>query len=237
MRLTEELTETLPALPEPDSKRKRVAAVHRQPNHCMVTVNEVQPYFPKGTRVPPDGYDRSMHLSYFENTVNIGARDDVADGRKLDLMSQRMSISTYELERSFPSTTTAVDIAKTHQVMLNPFETAEEVLNSRREVLNQAANNDALITVMRAALSPKGLQPGVYMKEVIAVMGDHPEVIRAVRALSTLARTKLEACDKMEAMLKSPEDYALVLKAVTDIECCLVAMDSPVDDSDTNSAE
>ncbi|KAL7695289.1 C2 domain in Dock180 and Zizimin proteins/DHR-2 Lobe A [Lotmaria passim] len=237
VRLTEELTETLPALPEPDSKRKRVAAVHRQPNHCMVTVNEVQPYFPKGTRVPPDGYDRSMHLSYFENTVNIGARDDVADGRKLDLMSQRMSISTYELERSFPSTTTAVDIAKTHQVMLNPFETAEEVLNSRREVLNQAANNDALITVMRAALSPKGLQPGVYMKEVIAVMGDHPEVIRAVRALSTLARTKLEACDKMEAMLKSPEDYALVLKAVTDIECCLVAMDSPVDDSDTNSAE
>ncbi|KPA80267.1 hypothetical protein ABB37_04565 [Leptomonas pyrrhocoris] len=236
VRLTEELSETQPALPEPDSKRKRVAAVHRQPNHCLVTVNEVQPYFPKGTRIPPDGYDRSMHLGYFENTVNIGPRDDVADGRKLDLMSQRMSISTYELERSFPSTTTAIDIAKTHQVTLDPFETAEEMLNSRREVLSQAANNDSLITVLRMTLSPKGLQPGVYMKEAIAVMGDHPEVIRSVRSLSTLARTKLEACDKMEAMVKNPEDYALVLKAVTDIECSLIAMDSPDEDSDTNSA-
>ncbi|KPI84091.1 hypothetical protein ABL78_6869 [Leptomonas seymouri] len=236
VRLTEELTETLPALPEPDSKRKRVAAVHRQPNHCMVTVTEVQPYFPKGTPIPPDGYDRSMHLRYFENTVNIGIRDDVVDGRKLDLMSQRMSVNTYELERSFPSTTTAIDIAKTHQVMLNPFETAEEMLNSRRELLSQAANNDALITVLRMALSPKGLPPGLYMKEVIAVMGNRPEVIRAVRALSSVVRTKLEACDKMEAMLKSPEDYALVLKAVTDIECCLVAMDTPDEDTEDSSA-
>ncbi|KAG5490546.1 hypothetical protein JKF63_00666 [Porcisia hertigi] len=227
VQLTEDLTETLPALPEPDSKRKRVAAVHRQLNHCMVTVSEVQPYFPKGTRVPPDGFDRSMQLSHFENTVNINSRDVVADDRKLDLMGQRMSVNTYELERSFPSTTSAIDIAKTHKVVLNPFETAEETLNSRREVMNQAAVNEGLISVMRKALSPKGLPPGVYMKEVIAVMGDHPEVVHAVKALSTLARSKLVACEKMEAMVKSPEDYALVLKAVTDMECCLVAMQSP----------
>ncbi|KAK7197659.1 C2 domain in Dock180 and Zizimin protein [Novymonas esmeraldas] len=236
VRLTDDLTETLPALPEPDSKRKRVAAVHRQPNHCLVTVSEVQPYFAKGTRVPPDGYDRAMHINYFENTVNIGSKDDAADGRKLDLMAQRMSVSTYELERSFPSTTSAVDIAKTHQVVLNPFETAEETLNSRRELMNQAAVNDGLVSVMRHALSPKGLPPGTYMKEVIAVMGDHPEVIHAVRALGSVARAKLEACEKMEAMFKNPEDYALVLKAVTDIECCLVAMQSPDDDEDASSS-
>ncbi|KAG5473390.1 hypothetical protein LSCM4_03453 [Leishmania orientalis] len=235
VRLTDELTGTLPALPEPDSKRKRVAAVHRQPNHCMVTVSEVQPYFAKGTRVPPDGFDRSMHIRYFENTVNIGSRDELADGRKLDLMSQRLSVSTYELERSFPSTTSAIDISKTHQVVLNPFETAAEMLNSRREVMNQAPVNDALISVMRKALSPKELPPGAYMKEVIAVMGDHPEVIYAVRALSTLARAKLEACEKMEAMIKNPEDYALVLKAVTDIECCLVAIQNP-DEKDGSSS-
>ncbi|CAG9577739.1 C2_domain_in_Dock180_and_Zizimin_proteins_-_putative [Leishmania major strain Friedlin] len=234
--LTHDLTETLPALPEPDSKRKRVAAVHRQPNHCMVTVSEVQPYFAKGTRVPPDGFDRAMHISYFENTVNVGSRDEVSDGRKLDLMAQRMSVSTYELERSFPSTTSAIDIAKTHQVLLNPFETAEEMLNSRREAMNQAPVNDALITVIRKALSPKELPPGAYMKEVIAVMGDHPEVIHAVRALSTLARAKLEICEKMEAMVKNPEDYALVLKAVTDIECCLVAMQHPDEDDHVSSS-
>ncbi|KAG5473672.1 hypothetical protein LSCM1_04299 [Leishmania martiniquensis] len=237
VRLTDELTATLPALPEPDSKRKRIAAVHRQPNHCMVTVSEVQPYFAKGTRVPPDGFDRSMHIRYFENTVNIGSRDEVADGRKLDLMAQRLSVSTYELERSFPSTTSAIDIAKTHEVVLSPFETAEEMLNSRREVMNQAPHNDALISVMRKALSPKGLPPGAYMKEVIAVMGDHPEVIYAVRALSTLARAKLEVCEKMEAMVKSPEDYALVLKAVTDIECCLVAMQNPDEKDDDISGD
>ncbi|TPP50888.1 DOCK-C2 family protein [Leishmania donovani] len=234
--LTDDLTETLPALPEPDSKRKRVAAVHRQPNHCLVTVSEVQPYFAKGTRVPPDGFDRSMHISYFENTVNVGSRDEVSDGRKLDLMTQRMSVNTYELERSFPSTTSAIDIAKTHQVVLNPFETAEEMLNSRREAMNQAPVNDALITVIRKALSPKELPPGAYMKEVIAVMGDHPEVIHAVRALSTLARAKLEACEKMEAMSKNPEDYALVLKAVTDIECCLVAMQHPDENDHASSS-
>ncbi|CBZ24023.1 conserved hypothetical protein [Leishmania mexicana MHOM/GT/2001/U1103] len=234
--LTDDLTETLPPLPEPDSKRKRVAAVHRQPNHCIVTVSEVQPYFAKGTRVPPDGFDRSMHISYFENTVNVGRRDEVSDGRKLDLMAQRMSVNTYELERSFPSTTSAIDIAKTHQVLLNPFETAEEMLNSRREAINQAPVNDILITVIRKALSPKELPPGAYMKEVIAVMGDHPEVIHAVRALSTLARAKLEACENMEAMVKSPEDYALVLKAVTDIECCLVAMQHPDENDQASSS-
>ncbi|CAM39868.2 conserved hypothetical protein [Leishmania braziliensis MHOM/BR/75/M2904] len=236
VRLTDDLTDTLPALPEPDSKRKRVAAVHRQPNHCMVTVSEVQPYFAKGTPVPPDGFDHSMHISYFENTVSIGSREEVTDGRKLDLMAQRMSVSTYELERSFPSTTSAIDIAKTHQVVLNPFQTAEEILNSRREAINQAPVNDALITVLRKAFSPKGLPPGAYMKEVIAVMGDHPEVIHAVRALSTLARAKLDACVGMDAMVKNPEDYALVLKAVTDIECCLVAMDAPDENGRTSSS-
>ncbi|XP_010700904.1 hypothetical protein LPMP_290110, partial [Leishmania panamensis] len=236
VRLTDDLTDTLPALPEPDSKRKRVAAVHRQPNHCMVTVSEVQPYFAKGTPVPPDGFDHSMHISYFENTVSIGSREEVTDGRKLDLMAQRMSVSTYELERSFPSTTSAIDIAKTHQVVLNPFQTAEEILNSRREAMNQAPVNDALITVLRKAFSPKGLPPGAYMKEVIAVMGDHPEVIHAVRALSTLARAKLDACVGIDAMVKNPEDYALVLKAVTDIECCLVAMDAPDENGRTSSS-
>ncbi|GET90267.1 hypothetical protein, conserved [Leishmania tarentolae] len=235
VRLTDDLTETLPALPEPDSKRKRAAAVHRPPNHCMVTVSEVQPYFAKGTRVPPDGFDRSMHIRYFENTVNIGSRDEVSDGRKLDLMAQRMSVNTYELERCFPSTTSAIDIAKTHQVVLDPFETAEEMLISRREVINQAPVNDVLIKVIRKALSPKELPPGAYMKEVIAVMGDRPEVIHAVRALSTVIRAKLDACEKMEAMSKHPEDYALVLKAVTDIECCLVAMHHP-DENDYASS-
>ncbi|KEG15253.1 putative membrane associated protein [Trypanosoma grayi] len=232
--VTDELTETLPALPEPSSRKKRVAALHQAPNHCWVTVCEVLASFAKGGPVPPEGFDKTMHLRKFENVMYIRAKAETTGKKSIDLMSQRMFVNRYELDRAFPSTTSAIDVSNMNTMLLDPFETAKETLNNSMDSIKLAPENDALIIVLREALSPMGVTPpGAYVKEVISTMTTHTDVIGTVKALSALARGKLLVCEKLDAPAKHPDEYALVLKAVTDIECLLIALvDAPYDDVD-----
>ncbi|EPY29577.1 membrane associated protein [Strigomonas culicis] len=230
--LTKEMTETQAALPEPDSKRKRVAAIHRQPNHCLVTVWAVDPYFP-GVRSPPEGFDKKTHIQKFSSVIHVGLNEQIIDAAQFDIMQQCLNINTYELDRAFPSTTSAIDIVSLKKELLNPFETAEETINYRKQLIAEAPEDDKLICEIRKALSPMGMPPGAYMKEVIANMNDHSEVIQAVHDFSSFLRTKMDLCGtKLDAMMKHPEDYALSLKAITDIECSLIAFETPEVDRD-----
>ncbi|RNF25972.1 putative membrane associated protein, partial [Trypanosoma conorhini] len=227
--LTDDLADTLPALPEPTSKRKRVASQHQPPNHCWVTVCEVHASFAKGEPAPPNGFDKSMHLQKFESILYVRAKTESTDTGTDDVMNQRMSINVYELDRAFPSTTSAIDVCRLETSLLNAYETVVETLRQRTVAIEQAPETDTLITVLREALSPMGIAPpGAYMKEVISAMGGNSEVVEAVKSLSAAARKKLSVCEKRNVLVSQSEDYALVLKAVTDMECCLIAVvDSP----------
>ncbi|ESL06703.1 hypothetical protein TRSC58_05620 [Trypanosoma rangeli SC58] len=223
--LTDDLVDTLPALPEPASKKRRVAAQHHVPNRCWVTVCEVHASFAKGEPAPPDGFDKSRHLQKFESILYVCAKAESTGAMVADVMNQRMSISVYELDRAFPSTTSAIDVRKLETTLLNAYETAIETLRQCTVAIEQAPETDTLITVLREALSPMGITPpGVYMKEVISVMSGNREVRDAIKLLSATARKKLSVCEKQDVLLSQPENYALVLKAVTDMECCLIAM-------------
>ncbi|CCW59535.1 unnamed protein product [Phytomonas sp. EM1] len=235
VQLTDDLTETRPVLPEPDTKRKRIAAMQRPPNNCLVTVTEVEPYFPGNQVVLPDGYDKTMHLNHFVNVVRLGVHRRTTEYEGVELMNQCMSISTYELERAFPATTTAINVAKSHTVLLDPFESAQEMINSCRETINQAPDNEDLIRLIRYALSINNRPAGAYIKEVIAIMGNHSNIIHVIHELSKTLKQKMNIIDSSNAMMKYPEDYALVLKASTDIECNLINITTPEGSVDTEN--
>ncbi|CAD2213440.1 hypothetical protein, conserved [Angomonas deanei] len=226
--LTADLTETSAAIPEPDTKKKRVAAVQRAPNHCLVTAWKVEPYF-EGVKGVPEGYDKMHHIQKFSSVLHVGMNDKLVNTTKVSIMNHCINNNTFVTDRAFPSTTCAIDVVETIKETLNPFETAEKTLTHRRDLIAQSEENSQLILTMYNALSPLGMQPGAYMKDVIALMYDHPEVIEAVRSFISVVQEKLNVCTtKLDSMNKHPEQYAMVLKAATDIECALIAMDSEV---------
>ncbi|ORC90061.1 putative membrane associated protein, partial [Trypanosoma theileri] len=221
---TSALADTLPAIPEPTSKKKRVAALHQAPNHCLLTVFEVQPTVEKGEAPPHDGFDKTVHISKFQNVYHNYEKREADENAAMDIMNQRMVINTYELDRAFPSTTSAIDVSKTESMFLDPYDTAKEILSRSIEKIEQAPEDDSLIVELRESLSPMQIKPpGAYMKEVIATMVTNVPVMNTIKRLSSLVRTKLSICEKQDVITKHPEDYALVLKAVTDIECCVIA--------------
>ncbi|CCW67476.1 unnamed protein product [Phytomonas sp. Hart1] len=226
VQLTEDCSETRPAPSEPDSKRRRIAALQRPRNHCLVTVTEVEPYLAGAPHRPLNGPNPVLHWGHFGNVSTVGANrgGPAADG--LAVMTQRMSISTYEVERTFPATTTAINVVKSHTVLLDPIESTLEMINSCREAINHAPDSQDLIRLLRDALSINNRPAGVYIKEVITTMGNHSMIIHAIHELSNILKHRMNSIDSSNAMIKYPEDYALVLKASADIECNLINIDT-----------
>uniref|UniRef100_A0A0A9WS27 Transcription-repair-coupling factor n=1 Tax=Lygus hesperus TaxID=30085 RepID=A0A0A9WS27_LYGHE len=119
---------------------------------------------------PSDGYDKSMHIKHFVNVQHAWLTEQRHASHNFDVMQQSMTISTYELDRSFPSTTSAIEVETINKVNLNPYETAEEVISNRYDEIFHLSKSKQLIIALKDALIVRGLPPGVYMKEVIKAM-------------------------------------------------------------------
>lgn len=52
-----------------------------------------------------------MHINHFVNVQHAWLSEKGYSPRHFNVMQQCMTISTYELDRAFPSTTSAIDIA------------------------------------------------------------------------------------------------------------------------------
>ncbi|AAZ10584.1 Tb-292 membrane associated protein [Trypanosoma brucei brucei TREU927] len=200
-------------------------------NCCLLSVCEVNPCFSSGRRKLTDSYDRNASLNKFEymtytydNSREYGdAKPDSA------LLRNRLVVYKYHLERSFPSTTNVIDVATTHIDQLDTAATVAHVLGKSIEMLQAPVDNDELVGTLLRALTPGGFaRPGAYIKEVITTMSTNSAVMTQVRSLSKLLKTKLTLCEKHDAPLNSTENYALVLKAVMDIECTLITLDDKV---------
>jgi hypothetical protein len=240
--VTDDITGTQPALPVVLTASGKITKTTKAnlavPNRCMVTVSEVMPFASQEERVPTETSDRARSLDRFQNVLRVGGKitQPLAKQSKqeyvlstnlpqsnFNVMEQRLNINIHRTERGFPTATVAVDVASTEEQLLDAFETAVETVEECYETAVADAVGPNLIASLVSVLQPMGIVPaGLYLKEVVRHMHQNKDVMKSVKKFLELCRAKLQEFEQSESFGKSPEKYALVLKALADVECAII---------------
>ena len=233
-------------------------------NHCWLTVKEVTPYLTpdevnllRPHQRTCNAIDKTTFISRFECTslCGLGSITRVSEGlagslkatkvvSHFDPMAIKKEHHIFSLARSFPSSTTSIDVVDTTTTCLDAAETAADLIRKQTAELtadtalagsgssapsprggssaSKAGVN--LISRIHEALTPLGIVPaGNYYKQLAASMRSEPEVMQALTAFIMVAKKRTdEALTSGQAMERYPEKCANVLKAVADMECALL---------------
>ncbi|KAH8607343.1 C2 domain [Trypanosoma vivax] len=218
---TDEMTETQ-SVTDMGAHSRADASVNR----CLLTMVEVVPSLATGEQWPQDGYDRNMSLYKFEcvTTAREGTPKQPDGQPREDLMNRRLSVLTLQLEAGFPYVKNALDVTDTGTTTLDALGTAKRVLGDSIAAVKSITEDQTLVAKLRALLCPLGTtRPGEYVMAVLAAFGSNQAVQRSVKTFVEYMRQKLTDTERLGVVQTNTEDYALVLKAVLDIGCALIA--------------